>query len=120
MHIYAFRPSQSIVIHSQLKHQFPNHVYDDHYDVNAIYDVTQLVLPWKAGHTHHTCAAFFSTIYFANLSTSQTTFTTTAINLCIGASSTVLLSALLHSATTTHVPISQSLTPPHITHIPVM
>ena len=45
MHIYAFRPSQSIVIHSQLKHQFPNHVYDDHYDVNAIYDVTQLVLP---------------------------------------------------------------------------
>ena len=43
----SFGPSLSIAVHSQLERQFPDHFYDDPYDVDVIYDATRLVLAWQ-------------------------------------------------------------------------
>ena len=40
-------PSLSIAVRSQLERQFPDHFYDDPYDVDTIYDATRLVLAWQ-------------------------------------------------------------------------
>ena len=43
----SFRPSLSIAICSQLERQFPDHFYDNPYNVDMIYNATQLVLVWQ-------------------------------------------------------------------------